>query len=97
MSVECAPIASKGDGSTIRRMISIQMADAAARSAHHFRKRGNNHMFTWNVYLEPSDTDEEARLIGTIQADTMAQALAQAAQYYEYPSHDLVVRRRESE
>ncbi len=54
-------------------------------------------MFTWNVYLEPSDTDEEARLIGTIQADTMAQALAQAAQYYEYPSHDLVVRRRESE
>ena len=50
-------------------------------------------MYTWNVYYEPADTDEEGQFIGTIRADTMALALDQAAQFYEVPSHDLVVRR----
>ena len=48
-------------------------------------------MYTWNVYYEPADTDEEGQFIGTIRADTMALALDAAAQFYEVPSHDLVV------
>jgi hypothetical protein len=48
-------------------------------------------MYTWNVYLEPADTDEPRRFLGTIDADIMALALEKAAQLYEYPSHDLVV------
>ncbi len=50
-------------------------------------------MYTWNVYHEPADTDEEGQFIGTIRADTMALALDQAAQFYEVPSYDLVVKR----
>ena len=50
-------------------------------------------MYTWNVYHEPADTDAEGQFLGTIQADTLAFALGQAAQFYELPSHDLVVRR----
>jgi hypothetical protein len=50
-------------------------------------------MYTWNVYLERADDDEPAEFIGTIQANTMGLALEKAAQYYEYPSHDLVVKR----
>ena len=49
-------------------------------------------MHTWKVYLERADTDEPPQLIGTIDADTMAQALDRAAQLYEYPQHDLVVK-----
>ena len=49
--------------------------------------------YTWNVYHEPADTDEAGQFIGTIQADTMAVALDAAAQFYEVPSHDLVVKR----
>jgi hypothetical protein len=50
-------------------------------------------MYLWNVYHEPADTDEEGQFIGTIQADTMVLALDAAAQFYEVPSHDLVVKR----
>ena len=50
-------------------------------------------MHTWNVYHEPADTDVEGQFIGTIRADTIALALDAAAQFYEVPSHDLVVRR----
>jgi L-ribulose-5-phosphate 3-epimerase UlaE len=50
-------------------------------------------MYKWDVYYEEADGNDEARFIGTIQADTMSQALEQAAQYYEVPSHDLIVRR----
>lgn len=37
--------------------------------------------------------DEPARPIGTISGDTVLEALERAAQLYEYPSHDLVVRK----
>jgi hypothetical protein len=50
-------------------------------------------LYSWNVYHEPADTDDKGRFLGTIQADTMAFALDQAAQLYEVPSYDLVVRR----
>lgn len=50
-------------------------------------------MYTWNVYYENADTDEIAQFIGTIQAVSMGDALEQASQYYEYPSHDLIVKR----
>lgn len=50
-------------------------------------------MYIWNVYYENADTDEPARFIGTIQADTMSLALDKAAQFYEVPQHDLVVKR----
>ncbi len=51
-------------------------------------------MYTWNVYYENADTDEPRLFIGTIRAISMAQALELASQYYEYPSHDLVVERQ---
>lgn len=51
-------------------------------------------MYTFNVYYENADTDDEKQLIGTVTADTAADALEKAAQYYEIPSHDLVVERK---
>lgn len=50
-------------------------------------------MYKWNVYLEHADDDQPAKFLGTIQADTQAQALKNAAQFYEIPFHDLVVER----
>ncbi|MGZ3948532.1 MAG: hypothetical protein ACXVKK_10470 [Flavisolibacter sp.] len=55
-------------------------------------RTGARGMYTWNVYLELADTDEPARFIGTIQADTMAEALEKAALAFNVPSHDLVVK-----
>ncbi len=46
-------------------------------------------MHTFEIYHEPADTDEPRKLLGTIQADTMAEALHKASQYWEIPSHDL--------
>jgi hypothetical protein len=51
-------------------------------------------MYTWDVYYEPADTDEPAQFIGTVTADTMSEALQKASQYFEIPSHDLVVKRQ---
>ncbi len=47
-------------------------------------------MYTFEIYLEPADTDEPRRFLGTIQADTMGEALHKASQYWEVPSYDLV-------
>jgi hypothetical protein len=51
-------------------------------------------VFVWDVFLEPADTDEPPRFIGTIQGTSQAQALETAAQFYERQLHDLVVRRQ---
>jgi len=51
--------------------------------------------FTWNVYLERADDDKPRKFIGTIVAIGEGQALTLAAQYYEVPSHDLVVKRKD--
>ncbi|HEY7348133.1 MAG TPA: hypothetical protein VH599_07405 [Ktedonobacterales bacterium] len=61
------------------------------------RMEGEPGLYTWNVYHEPADTDELARFIGIILAETMVLALDNAAQYYEIPSYDLVVRRSDLE
>jgi hypothetical protein len=47
-------------------------------------------MHTYEIYYENADTDEPRKFLGTIQADTMADALHKASQYYEVPSYDLV-------
>jgi hypothetical protein len=47
-------------------------------------------LYTFQVYLERAD--EPARLIGPISGDTVPEAIEKAAQLYEYPSRDLVVR-----
>ncbi len=52
-------------------------------------------MQTWNVYIERADTDELARFLGLVRADTMSEALQKASEYYELPSHDLTVIRKE--
>lgn len=54
-------------------------------------------MYVWNVYYENADTDEPARFIGTIWAQSMAQALQRAGEFYEFPSYDLVVKRRDAD
>jgi hypothetical protein len=51
-------------------------------------------LYTWDVFLEEADSDAPAQWIGTTQADTMGQALEKAAQFYEHPSHDLVVKQQ---
>lgn len=50
---------------------------------------------TYNVYYENADTDDEKVLIGTIDASYEGEALELASQYYEYPSHDLIVKRQD--
>jgi dTDP-D-glucose 4,6-dehydratase len=47
-------------------------------------------MHTFKIYLERADDDEPRQLLGTVQADTMAQALQIASELYEIPSYDLV-------
>lgn len=47
-------------------------------------------MHTFNIYYENADTDEERKFLGTIQANTLGEALQKASEYYEIPSHDLV-------
>jgi hypothetical protein len=47
-------------------------------------------MHTYEIYYENADTDEPRKLLGTIQADTMGDALHKASQWYEVPSYDLV-------
>lgn len=44
----------------------------------------------WNIYYEPADKDTERVFLGRIKAETMSEALELAAQYWEYPQHDLV-------
>ncbi len=51
-------------------------------------------MHTWIVYLERADGDEPKKKIGEINADTGGGALQKASEYYEIPSHDLVVERK---
>jgi hypothetical protein len=46
----------------------------------------------WDVYHEPADTDDPPKPIGTIEGMSQSEALERAAQYYEIPSYDLVVR-----
>ena len=50
-------------------------------------------LYLWNVYHEPADTNDPAQFIGTMRADTAGLAINLAAQYYEIPPHDLVVKR----
>lgn len=45
-------------------------------------------MYQWRIFYEPSD--EERVFLGVIFAATMAEALNRAAQFFEYPVHDLV-------
>lgn len=47
-------------------------------------------MHTFKIYLEPADTDDERTYLGTVQANTMSEALDLAAQWNEIPAHDLV-------
>ena len=47
-------------------------------------------MHRWRNYLEPADTDDERVYLGTVEADTMSEALDKAAQWNEIPAHDLV-------
>ncbi len=47
-------------------------------------------MATFRIYLERADTDEPRMYLGMLEADTMSKVLDLAAQYYEYPHHDLV-------
>ena len=41
-------------------------------------------------YYEAADSNDERVYLGTVNADIMSQALDLAAQYFEYPTHDLV-------
>lgn len=47
-------------------------------------------MHTFQIYYENADTDEPRRLLGTMQADTMGEALQKASEFWEVPSYDLV-------
>jgi hypothetical protein len=47
-------------------------------------------MHMYAIYYEPADTDQTAEFLGHVWADTLSKALELAAQFYEYPEHDLV-------
>lgn len=51
--------------------------------------------YTYNVYYENADTDEEKVFIGTIEATYEGEALTLASEYYEHPSYDLIVKRQD--
>lgn len=46
-------------------------------------------LYVFKIYLEIADSDDEARPIGTVRADTASDALDKAAQLHEKPAHDL--------
>jgi hypothetical protein len=48
-------------------------------------------MYTWKVFYENADTDDPRCYIGTIQGESAAQSLENAAQFYERPMYDLVI------
>lgn len=48
-------------------------------------------LYSFTVYREPADTLEAKQRIGTIKADTAAQAIERAAQLYEMSPDDIVV------
>ncbi len=48
-------------------------------------------MHTFRIFYENADTDEPRVYLGDVEALTPSEALKQASQYYEIPSHDLVV------
>jgi hypothetical protein len=50
-------------------------------------------LYTWDVFYEEADSDAWRQWVGTREADTQAQAVEQAAQFYERPSHDLLAKR----
>ena len=55
-------------------------------------------MHQFEIYYENADTDEPRQFLGHVNADTMSDALDQAAQYWETAQHDLVaVQLKESE
>ncbi len=47
-------------------------------------------MHEYKIYYEPADSDTEKVYLGIITADSAAEALQKASEYWEYPSHDLV-------
>ena len=51
-------------------------------------------LHSWEVFHEPADDDALAKYIGMVLADTMVQALDTAAQYFEIPQYDLIVKRK---
>lgn len=54
-------------------------------------------MHTWKVFYEEADGDDEKRYLGTLNANTGGEALNLASQYYEMPSHDLVVEQQDKQ
>jgi len=47
-------------------------------------------MNRYEIYYEAADTDDPRTLLGEVEAGTMTDALNKAAQYFEYPQHDLI-------
>src|SRR4051794_33223802 len=67
-------------------------ARAPALALKKRRMEKPNVLDCWHVYHENADTDGPSRFIGMIEAETLALALQKAAEFYEHPSHDLVVK-----
>jgi len=55
-----------------------------------FLREGRKQMHTYDIYYEPADTDDPRIPLGTIQAESISDALDKAAQWFEYDSADLV-------
>ena len=64
--------------------------EPASDLAHHMIDERMIEMHLYKIYLEPADTDDERVYLGTVEADTMSEALDKAAQWNEIPQHDLV-------
>jgi hypothetical protein len=49
-------------------------------------------IWTFDIYYEEADGDDPARYLGTITANSGAEALQKASEYWEVPSYDLIWR-----
>jgi hypothetical protein len=59
-------------------------------SSNEGQRKRRKTMHEFMMYLERADDDEPKVFLGIVRADCGTEALDLAAQWYEYPQHDLV-------
>ena len=53
-------------------------------------ERNEQGIWEFDIYYEEADGDDPPRYLGVIRANTGAQALQKASEWWEVPSHDLI-------
>ena len=53
-------------------------------------ERQEQGIWAFDIYYEEADGDEPPRFLGVMRADTGAEALQKASEWWEVPSYDLI-------